>query len=142
MSTEKNKFIIRHWLEEGWSKGNVAVADDLIDPNFIVHGAGGQATLSGPDGVKQLVLTWRNGFPDGQMIIEDMFAEGDKVAIRMTWRGTHTGEFYSIAPTGKHVNVTSIGIDRIANGKIVEGWGEVDLLGLYQQLGVISSIGS
>ena len=138
MSIEENKAIIRRWLEEGWSKGNLAVADELIGTNFVVHGAGGQAISSGPEGVKQLVATWRTGFPDGQMSIDDLLAEGDKVVIRMTWRGTHKGHFYGIAPTGKRVEVTSLGIDRVANGKIVEGWGEVDMLGMYQQLGAIT----
>ena len=138
MSIEENKAIIRRWLEEGWSKGNLAVADEVIGSNFVVHGAGGQAVPSGPEGVKQLVATWRNGFPDGQMSIDDLLAEGDKVVIRMTWRGTHKGNFYGIAPTGKRVAVTSMGIDRLANGKIVEGWGEVDMLGMYQQLGAIT----
>lgn len=138
MSIEENKAIIRRWLEEGWSKGNLAVADEVIGSNFVVHGAGGQAVPSGPEGVKQLVATWRTGFPDGQMSIDDLLAEGDKVVIRMTWRGTHKGNFYGIAPTGKRVAVTSMGIDRLANGKIVEGWGEVDMLGMYQQLGAIT----
>ena len=141
MSTEENKAIIRRWLEEGWTRGNLAVADELIDPGFVVHGAGGQAVPTGPEGVKQLVSAWRTGFPDGRMIVDDMLAEGDKVVIRMTWRGTHNGVFYGIAPTGRQVSVTSIGIDRVVNGKIVEGWGEVDMLGLYQQIGAISPPG-
>ncbi len=139
MSTKKNQAIIRRWLEEGWSKGNLEIADELIDPNFIVHGAGGQTVSSGPEGVKQLVAAWRKGFPDGRMIIDDIFGEDDKVVIRMTWRGTHTGDFNGIAPTGKEVSVTSIGIDRVVNDKIVEGWGEVNMLGMMQQLGVIPS---
>jgi predicted ester cyclase len=116
----------------------LAVADQLIDQNFVVHGAGGQVVQQGPEGVKQLVAAWRTGFPDGRMIIDDMFAEGDKVVIRMTWVGTHNGDFYGRAATGRPVSVTSIGIDRVANGKIVEGWGEVDMLGLYQQIGAIT----
>ena len=141
MSTDANEAIIRRWLEEGWSQGNLSIADKLIDPNFVVHGAGGQVVPSGPDGARQLVAAWRTGFPDGRMTIDDLFAEGDKVAIRMTWTGTHTGSFYGYAATGRPVTVTSIGIDRIANGKIVEGWGEVDMVGLYQQIGVIPRSG-
>jgi predicted ester cyclase len=72
------------------------------------------------------------------MIIDDLFAEGDKVVIRMTWVGTHNGQFYNTAPTRRQVSVTSIGIDRVVNGKIVEGWGEVDMLGLYQQIGAVT----
>lgn len=137
-SPEENMAIIRRWLEEGWSRGNLAVADELIDPGFVVHGAGGQVVQSGPEGAKQLVSAWRTGFPDGRMIIDDLFAEGDKVVIRMTWVGTHNGQFYNTAPTGRQVSVTSIGIDRVVNGKIVEGWGEVDMLGLYQQIGAVT----
>jgi predicted ester cyclase len=140
-SPDENMAIIRSWLEEGWSRGNLAVADELIDAGFVVHGAGGQVVQSGPEGVKQLVSAWRTGFPDGRMIIDDLFAEGDRVVIRMTWVGTHNGEFYGVAPTGRRVSVTSIGIDRVVNGKIAEGWGEVDMLGLYQQIGAISPPG-
>src|SRR5512144_2231580 len=117
---EQNKAVVRRWIEEGWTKGNLIIADELIDARFVVHGAGGQAVPSGPEGVKQLVMAWRTGFPDGRMNIDDLFAEEDKVVIRMTWTGTHTGTFYGNAPTGRQVSVMSIGIDRIANGKIVE----------------------
>ncbi|HRF62642.1 MAG TPA: ester cyclase [Candidatus Competibacter sp.] len=142
MSIEENKAIIRRWLEEGWTNGNLSVADELIDPDFIAHVAGGQAVPSGPDGVRQIVTAWRTGFPDGRMVIDDLIGVADKVVIRMTWRGTHQGDFYGIAPTNRQVSVTSIGIDRVVNGKIVEGWGEVDMLGMYQQLGVIAAPGS
>lgn len=138
MSIEENKAVIRQWLEEGWSKGNLGLADTLIDANFVVHGAGGQAVPSGPQGVKELVAAWRTGFPDGEMSIDDLLADGDKVIVRMTWRGTHSGDFYGVRPTGKRVAVTSIGIDRVADGKIVEGWGEVDMLSMYEQLGAIT----
>ena len=107
MSTEDNKAIIRRWLDEGWTRGNLAVADELIDVDFVVHGAGGQAVPTGPEGVKQLVSAWRTGFTDGRMIVNDMLAEGDKVVIRMTWQGTHNGVFYGVAPTGRQVSVTS-----------------------------------
>lgn len=139
MSTpEENIAVIRRWLDEGWSNGNLDVADEVIDPGFVVHGAGGQVIPQGPEGVKQLVAAWRAGFADGRMSVEDIFAEGDKVVIRMRWTGTHTGEFYGRPATGRPVSVTSIGIDRVVDGRIVEGWGEVDMLGLYQQIGAIT----
>ncbi len=137
-SPEENIAVIRRWLDEGWSNGNLALADEVIDAGFVVHGAGGQVVQSGPEGVKQLVAAWRAAFADGRMSVEDIFAEGDKVVIRMRWTGTHTGEFNGRAATGRPVSVTSIGIDRVVDGKIVEGWGELDMLGLYQQIGAIT----
>lgn len=134
---ERHKATFQRWFDEAWNKGNFDVADELIDPNFTVHGAGGQPIPTGVEGVKDLVRVWRTAFPDGHMTIEDVIAEGDKVVARLTWRGTHLGEFYGVAPTGKRVAATSIGIDRFANGKIVEGWGEVDMLGMLRQLGAL-----
>ncbi len=139
---EDNIAAIRRWLEEGWSKGNLAVADEMIGSSFSVHGAGGQVVRSGPEGAKQLVAAWRAAFPDGRMTVDDIFAEDDRVVIRMTWSGTHTGEFYGRAPSGKKVSVSSIGIDRLLNGKVVEGWGELDMLGLYQQIGALPRPGA
>lgn len=137
MSTSANKDIIRRWLDEGWSRGNVDVADELIDENFIVRGAGGQVVQQGRDGVKDLVRAWRAGFPDGRMVLDDILAEGDLVVVRNRWVGTHGGPFYGIAATGRTVDVTSIGFDRVVNGRVVEGWGELDMLGLFQRLGAV-----
>jgi steroid delta-isomerase-like uncharacterized protein len=137
---EANKDIFRKWFQEAWNKGNFDVAEELIDPDFKVHGAGGQVVPTGVEGVKQLVQSWRTAFPDGQMEVHDLIAEGDRVVALLTWRGTHLGDFAGIAPTGKSVVVTSIGIDRIENGKITEGWGELDMLGMMQQLGVVPAL--
>jgi len=138
---EQNMDIIRRWMEEGWNKGNYDVAYEVISPDMQVHGAGGQQISMGPEGLADLIKTWRDAFPDGHMTIEDLFAEGDTICIRNTWHGTHQGEFYGIAPTGKWVDITSIGIDRIVDGKVVEGWGEVNMLGAMQQMGVIPAPG-
>ena len=95
-----------------------------------------------PEDVKQFVTTMRAVFPDVQVTIEDMIAEGDKVAIRMTHRATHLGEwtnspFGTIPPTGKQVAYTGMVVYRIANNRIVEDRAELDMLSLFQQLGVI-----
>jgi steroid delta-isomerase-like uncharacterized protein len=76
-------------------------------------------------------------FPGLHISIEDVIAQGDKVAVRITWQGTHQGEFMGIPPTGKPVTVTGINLYRVANGKIVEEWWQEDILGLMQQLGVL-----
>ena len=81
----------------------------------------------------------RSAFPDLHLTIEDMIAEGDKVAMRSSWNGTHQGEFMGIPATGRRVTVSQIDISRIADGRMVEHWGQLDALGLMQQLGVVSS---
>jgi steroid delta-isomerase-like uncharacterized protein len=138
---EQNMNIIRRWMEEGWNKGNYDVAYDVISPTMQVHGAGGQRVSMGPEGLAQLIKTWRDAFPDGYMTIEDLFADGEYIVIRNTWHGTQTGEFYGIPPSGKWVDIQSIGIDRVVDGKVVEGWGELDMLGAMQQMGVVPPIG-
>ena len=80
---------------------------------------------------------FRGAFPDLEFVAEDMIAEGDKVAARITVRGTHKGPFLDIAPTGKQVSVNAIDIFRFANGKIVEHWGVMDQMSMMQQLGAI-----
>jgi predicted ester cyclase len=76
-------------------------------------------------------------FPDQKWTIEELIAEGDKVVNRFTWRGTHRGDFLGIAPTGSHVEVKGVVIDRFADGKIADTRIQMDNLGLMQQLGVV-----
>lgn len=139
MSTEDNKVLVRRFFEDLWNQGNLAVADDLLAPEHVHHFPDGD--IHGPDGVKQLVSGLRTALPDFHMSTDDVVAEADKVVMRFTIRGTHQGEGMGLPPTGKRVVYTGIDIFRIAGGKIVERWGEVDMLGLLQQLGVVSSMG-
>jgi steroid delta-isomerase-like uncharacterized protein len=140
MSTEDNKAIARRWGEEVWGKGSPAAIDELFAPNFVFNYPLPGAT---PDlkGYKQTVAMMLGPFADTQCTGEDVVAEGDKVAVRWIWRGTHKGEFMGVPPTGKQVTITGISILRIAGGKIVEEWGEMDNLGMMQQLGVIPAQG-
>jgi predicted ester cyclase len=142
MSTvENNKALFHRWFGEVWNKGNYEVAHEVIGSTMRVHGAGGQPVEMGPDGLIGLVETWRNAFPNGQMSIDGLVAERDLVVALLTWRGTHQGEFYGIPATGKSVVCTSIGIDRMEDGKVVDGWGELDMVGLMQQLGALPLVG-
>ncbi len=141
-TAEEAKAVIRRWNEEGWSGGKYDLAHEIIAPVMTVHGAGGQAIGMGPDALINLIKTWRTAFPDGNMSIDDIIVEGDLVAIRNTWHGTHKADFYGIPPSGKWVDVTSIGIDRVQNGQVTEGWGELDMVGMMQQLGALPVVGS
>ena len=140
MSTKENKAMLRRNCEEAFNKGNLAVADENIATNYVYHGSGGQE-FKGPEGFKQLVTMFRTAFPDLRITVEDMVAEGDKVAHRATMRGTHKGDLMGIAPTGKQVTIAAIVISRFVGGKEVEAWSNLDQLGMMQQMGVAPPMG-
>jgi steroid delta-isomerase-like uncharacterized protein len=141
MSSEENKAIARRWSEELWSKGELAVADEIVAPNYVRHDPGDPFSAEGPEGVKRLVRGLRDLMPDLHITIEDMIAEGDKVVTRYTSTGTDTGGFMGRPPTGKQGKVTAIQIFRIVDGKSVESWANRDDLGWMQQLGVVPTPG-
>ncbi|MEE8472851.1 MAG: ester cyclase [Dehalococcoidia bacterium] len=140
MSVEENKTIERRFMEEVWTKGNLAAVDELVATNYVDHTPMPDVS---PDlqGVKQFATVVRAAFPDWNPTIEDIIAEGDKVVVRFTGRGTHKGEFMGIPPTGKQLTMMAIAIHRIAGGKIVENWLQADMLGMMQQLGVVPTPG-
>ena len=141
MSAEENKALARQFIEEGFSKGNLAVADAIIAPNFVNHDPGTPPLPSEPEGYKQLVTAYRTAYPDLQLTVDDLFAEGDKVAVRWTARGTHTGPLGDISATGKQAMMTGISVLIIAGGKVAAQYTNWDTLGMLQQLGVIPAPG-
>jgi steroid delta-isomerase-like uncharacterized protein len=137
MSTEQNKALVRQFVAAA-DRQDFAHASACLSPDLIVHLAGAPGPLDLAT-FFQFGQMWHAAFPDEQTLFEDQIAEGDKVVDRMRSTATHTGEFQGIPPTGKRITVTGIWIERIADGRIVERWGEVDMLGVMQQLGVIST---
>lgn len=134
MSTEQNKTVVRRFSEELISKGNMAVADELIAENYVNHNPiPGQ--MPGREGFKRSVAGLRTAFPDLHEAVEEMIAEGDRVVVRATRHATHRGAFMGVAPTGKHVTIPTMYILRVANGQITDAWLNWDMLGLMQQLG-------
>ena len=136
MTVEENKAIVRRVFEEVWNTGNLALIDELYAADYVRHNAPPDRP-GGPAGEKQHRALFRAAFPDLHITADDMVAEGDRVAVRYTWRGTHQGAELGIAPTGKQVTMSGIAIHRIVAGKIAELWVVGDELGLMQQLGVI-----
>jgi steroid delta-isomerase-like uncharacterized protein len=134
---EENKAVVRRFLEEVFSKGNLELVDDLFAPNYVLHDPAVQGEVRGPEGIKQYVDMYRSAYPDTRFTIEDQIAEGDKVVTRWTGRGTHQGELMGIPPTGQEVTVTGIEFDRVSGGKLEETRVNYDALGMMQQLGVI-----
>jgi predicted ester cyclase len=130
---ELNKAIVMKSEAELWSRGNLAVADQLYAPNFIGHFVVGP-DWRGIEGIKNEVKAHRVAFPDWQEHVDDIIAEGDRVVIRFTSTGTNLGTFAGNAPTGRKVRIQEVAIYRLEGGKIVEQWGMPDLNGLMTQL--------
>jgi steroid delta-isomerase-like uncharacterized protein len=135
MSIESNKAVIRRGFEEGINQGNLNVFDELVAPSYVNHTF--PAPVTGPDAMKGAVQAFKTGFPDMRITLEDVLAEGDRVATRGYFTGTHNGEFNGIPATGKSIKVNYCDIWRLENGKPVENWVQIDMMGMLQQLGVI-----
>ncbi len=118
MSTTEHKRLIQRLFNEGFNDGNLAVVYELFHPDFVDRSTPDQ--LAGIEGVKDYISMVRTGFPDISITIEDLIAEGDRVVVRTTWRGTHLGEYEGMMPTGKRVTRTMIQIFRIVNGRLYE----------------------
>ncbi len=136
MSAEENKALVERFVEEFWNEGNTSAADELMAPDAEIHMPTGEVV--DVDGLKGFAGTFRESFPDWHSTFEELVAEGDRVAERWTGRGTHQGELQGIPPTGKRVEVPGSVFYRIVGGKIVEFRGQLDMMGLMQQLGVIA----
>ena len=127
MSEEINKTIVRRIWEEAWNEGNLATIDALIDLDHVLHAYPEDLDYgTGVEGFKRLVSTSRANWSDGQLTIEDLIAEDDKVVTRYSLR----------MPTAM---TTGIWIDRIQEDKVVESWVDWDRLGFFRQLGIIPS---
>jgi steroid delta-isomerase-like uncharacterized protein len=138
--SEGNKFVIRRSFEELWNKGNLSLADELFAPNYDHHDPSTPDFGRGPESERKRATLYRTAFPDLQLTIEDIIAEGETVMARWSCRGTHKGDLSGIAPTGKQFNISGVSIARLANGKMVECWVNWDALGLMQQLGVVAEL--
>jgi predicted ester cyclase len=138
---EFNKSLVRRFLEEAVSTANLDLFDEICGPDYVWHGEAGPTEkneVRGLDNFKEAVAEFTKALPDLKVEIQDMIAEGDKVAVRFTERGTHTGApFAGISPSGKRVVWTCIGIYRVANGKLVEEWFNEDSLAIMKQLGAL-----
>ncbi len=139
MSTEENKKIVSRFFELGPSQGDMRAAKELLAPDFVLHVP--LPSSAGVQGISDVVTACREAFEHLNVTVEDMVAEGDRVAARFTARGVHKGQFMGLPPTGKPIIMTGIEIFRIENGRIAELWGEANLLGLMQQLGILPALG-
>ena len=137
MSAEESKATMRRYFLDAFEQGNIDLLDELLAPDYVNHTPATPDLPTGPEGVKGVVTMFRSAMPDLRVLIEDMIAEGDKVATRYTLEGTHEGELFGVPPTGQRLSIESITVERVSDGKIREHWRVTDELGMMQQLGAI-----
>ena len=137
MSEEQNAAVYRRWFDEGCSRGNVDLADELYSDGYVTHSLPPDLPPT-RDGLKLFITALRAGLPDLQVPVHQVVAEGDRVMGRLSLLGTHDGTLLGIPPTGNRVDVGLMIIARFdSTGLWVEDWSAWDQLGLLQQLGAV-----
>src|SRR5215204_1492878 len=139
VSEEENKAVVRRWIE-AYNERDWQAEAEVLAPGFVAHVSAAPGPLEGLEAWRQFSGPFAEAFPDLRLTVEDIAAEGEKVAARVAFRGTHRGEFQGIPPSGKEVSFSSIEVNRVVGGKVEEHWVEIDLLGLMQQLGAIPEL--
>lgn len=129
-----NKQLARRLNDEVWSKGNLQLIDELIDPTF--EGRDPLVGAMNRDALRESVKAYRAAFPDLKIEVASILSEGNFVCTRWTAKGTHRGTLLGMAPTGKTAVVTGIDFGEIRNGKFIADYAEYDALGLLRQLGL------
>jgi steroid delta-isomerase-like uncharacterized protein len=137
VSVEENKAVIRRWIE-AFNERDLQGEADLLAPGFVAHVPDSPAPLDleGLEAWRQFTAPFTEALPDLRLAVQDIAAEGETVAARVAFHGTHRGEFQGIPPSGKEVAFSSMEFNRVVDGKVEEHWVEINLLGLVQQLGV------
>ena len=142
MTTEQNKATVHRFYEEVWNKGNVDFSYEVFADDYVRHDLRPTKALPGPEGQRKIAADFRAAFPDLEWTVDLILGEGDLVVGRWTARGTNTGPWGSVEPTGKTARFSGVNIFRFANGKVVEIWNHRDDLGLREQLGAPIFAGS
>src|SRR5690349_344639 len=141
MSVEENKIMLSRIYEECFNAHDLDAMDKYFAPDYIEHSPEVPQPLD-LAGFKNLMTMYWRAFPDGRFTIEAVFGEGDMLAWRDSFTGTHQGELMGIPPTGKRVSITGVHYGRTRDGKAAEHWAGVDTLGMLQQLGVVPMMGA
>ena len=137
--SEANKALVQRWFDEVWNKGRADAIDEMFDEYGIAHGLSDDPSkpITGPRDFRPFHTVFRDAFPNMMIVVEDMVAEGDKVAARCSVRAKHEGDFLGRAATDSPVDFTGIAIVRVKNGKIVEAWNNFDFMTLHKQVGLL-----
>lgn len=142
MSAERNKAIIRQWVEQGWNKGDFSSVNGLYAADYAFNNPSVPPDFpKGPQAIVAVVSMYRAACNDLYMSVEELVAEGEKVSWRWVVTGTHTGPLMNIPPSGKSVRITGQVLSRFENGKWMEDYINWDTLGFMQQIGAIPVMG-
>jgi steroid delta-isomerase-like uncharacterized protein len=134
MSTDENKALIQRFIEQVFERGDVAAVDELVAEDFVPHTYPGTTDRGG---LKRAMERVSKGISDARFTIEDVIADGDRVAVRLTSGATQTGEFMGMPPSGKRYEIEEIHIFRVSDGRITEHWHQFDQVGMMRQLGAM-----
>jgi steroid delta-isomerase-like uncharacterized protein len=134
MSEQHNKQIVDEFIQALFTRGELDAVDRYLTPDFINHDPTFPDQPGDRESMRGASEVIRAAFPDWHSDLEELIAAGDKVVERFTASGTHRGELMGIAPTGRTVTLPGINIFRLQDGRIVERWGKLDMLGFMQQL--------
>jgi steroid delta-isomerase-like uncharacterized protein len=137
MTIEENKALVRRFIDEIFLRGRSEAVDELLADDFVPHTWG--ATGDGKDALKEAIKRTSAGLSDTSMTIEDMIAEGDEVAVRLTSHAVQSGPFMGLPPSGKPYTIGEIHIFKIKRGKVTEHWHQGDFMGMMTQLGALPS---
>ena len=136
MAGEANRRLVEAFYERLWNRGELDAADELLAADFAFRGSLGYQAR-GPDGFRTYVGMVRAAFPDFHNALEETIAEGDRIAARLTWTGTHRGPFLGIAPTGRRISYQGVGLFTVAGGRLASAWVVGDGYALLRQLGAL-----
>lgn len=136
MSTSENKAVVDRFINELISNDRRELIEELIAKDYVYRDGSGEE-YRGREGFREVLDTYRNAFPDLDLEVTKMVAEGDVVATWYTFGGTHRGELEGIQPTDRNVSSTSVQFVTVRDGQIAEEWDLVDQLTLLQKLGAV-----
>jgi steroid delta-isomerase-like uncharacterized protein len=131
----------RRFIAEILDSGDWSHADEVLAPDVVMYHPSSPEPIRGLEAVQGFLGVFRTGMPDLGLTVEDVTADGERVAARWSARGTHTGEMFGIPPTGNRIEIHGISFFRFVDGKIAEDWVEENTLSVLQQLGVIPPLG-
>ncbi len=129
---QREQDVLRRWFEQVWNQGRREAIAEMLSPDAVLHEGG--LDSRGPDGFYSYFDRMNASLSDIHVVVEDVLGDGDTVCVRWSFTARHTGDGLGMAPTGKTVNATGISIARVANGQLVEGWQNWDMLGLLEQI--------